>query len=199
MKQGVGGVFAVMLLLGCASESCPPGFPVMRDGMCYAADDSGSGGLDAAAALDGAAADGAAGRDGAAGGDDGGATDGAVAMDAGPPADAGCMAAHPLFDGMGNRWCDPGCYCSTGDACYAAEVAEACCPVATVCGPPDGGVAPPDAGCMGTHPLVRDTPPQRYCAPGHCYCGDLSRSPPLDVCYPAANADACCPVTTVCY
>src|SRR5688500_15317972 len=165
-------------LLGCNEMTCPPDYPLARDGYCYRAD-GGMVLLDAGAAgIDGSAAD----DDAGGGGTDAGDVDAAVI----------CNPAHPMFDGTGNRWCDPGCYCSSTDACFAAEVADACCDVDVVCGPPDM-----DAGsgviCNGTHPLVRSAEPTRYCDPGNCYCGDLSRTPPLDACYPMGVSDACCP------
>ena len=168
---------ALAALGGCNEASCPPDYPVERDGACYRAGDGG-------APMDAGGVDGGA-ADGGGGGADAGMEDGG----------ASCNGEHPLFDAT-RRWCDPGCYCSTSDACFAADVADACCDVDVVCGPPampDGGVT-----CNGTHPLVRTTPPTRYCAPGTCSCGDLAMDPPLDVGYPMDVADACCPVAIVC-
>jgi hypothetical protein len=157
------------LALGCNDDSCPADYPVARDGACYRAD----GGV---APSDAGTGDGSTSDDGAM-----------------------CMGTHPLFDAT-RRWCDTGsCYCGDGvalDVCYPEAAATACCPVAVVCGPPDGGAPADDAGtgCMGQHPNVEGT--RRFCDPGSCYCGDAAMG--LDVCYVAAEAVACCPVTPTC-
>lgn len=159
--------FALALALGCNDDSCPPDYPVARDGACYRAD-------------------------GGAPPSDAGAGD-ASSRDGGM-----CTGTHPLFDAT-RRWCDTGaCYCGDGatlDVCYPEAVASTCCPVAVVCGPPDGGAPTEDAGmCMGRHPNVEGT--RRFCDPGSCYCGGAAMA--LDVCYLAAEAVACCPVTPTC-
>lgn len=177
------GLAMAVLAIGCGESTCPPDYPVMRDGYCYPEGDG------AMLPVDGAIGGMDAAVDSGGGGTDAGMSD----MDA----DVICPGSHPMFDDT-NRWCDPGCYCSANDTCYPSDVAAACCEVDVVCGPPAGT----DAGmaiCNGSHPLLRDTPPQRYCAPGNCYCGDLTVTPPIDSCYPMEVADACCPVDIVCY
>lgn len=112
-----------LLVAGCgddAGTSCPPDYPIMRDGFCYRADDG------SVTRMDG----GSASRDG------GGARDGGgVGIDAGEY-DAGeviCRGEHPLVMGD-RRYCNPGdCYCADPDACFPMEVADACCPGAVVC------------------------------------------------------------------
>ena len=188
--------FVSLLASGCSDGSgadCPPEYPVERDGFCYRATDGGLIGMDGAPGLDGAVAsdDGGGGEDDGGPGSDGsgGETDGEVI----------CMGEHPNVMAT-RRYCDPGsCYCGDAemglDACYVEAVAEACCPVDVVCEPASGS----DGGgviCMAQHPLVEGD--RRYCEPGSCYCGDLDRVPPLDACYDASVAEACCPVAVVC-
>jgi hypothetical protein len=145
--------------------------------------------------------DGAPGVDGAVVADGGGDGDGATGSDSdvGTDGDVICLGEHPNVMGD-RRYCDPGsCYCGDAemglDACYVEAVAEACCPIDVVCEPASGT----DGGmviCMGQHPLVEGD--RRYCETGSCYCGDLDREPPLDACYDASVAEACCPVAVVC-
>jgi len=53
------------------------------------------------------------------------------------------------------------------------------------------------SACDATHPLVEGD--MRFCEQGFCYCGDPAADPPLDSCYAADEADACCPVDLECY
>ncbi|MBO6934852.1 MAG: hypothetical protein JJ863_07750 [Deltaproteobacteria bacterium] len=150
MKQGLGWCFGVLwLLAGCGDDgggSCPPEYPILREGFCYA-------------------------EDGAAPTMDGGSTDATTptadmtSMSDATVGDGGeCSGEHPLVEGD-RRYCEPGdCYCADVDTCFAAADAAGCCAGTPVCeSDADGGT------CMGTHPLVDGD--RRYCEAGDCYCG----------------------------
>lgn len=175
----MGGLMALGLVVGCDAESCPPDYPVEREGFCYRddggmapGDDAGGGGSEMDAGIT----------------EDAGAPD-----DASAPVDAApiCTGTHPLLDGA-RRYCEPGdCFCADPDNCFPEEIAEACCEVAVTCGDADAGAA--DGGgviCTGTHPLLDGT--RRYCEAGDCYCADP------DACFPAEIAASCCGVDVVC-
>ena len=170
---------------GDGETTCPPDYPILRDGYCYREGDGGLVGFDGGSMTGedgGVSPD----DDGGGGDDDGGAGD--------VDAQVECSGSHPIVEG-GRRFCDPGsCYCGDTamglDVCYTADIADACCPVDLECAPAtDGGVA-----CMGEHPNVEGG--RRFCDPGWCYCGSPSMG--LDVCYMAGVADACCAVDVVC-
>ncbi len=199
------GLLAIgFLAAACGDDDeavCPPGYPVERDGMCYAADDGGDASADGArdGARDANDRDDAtpdADTDAAPDADDteDGATDDG-AMDDGGPDDAAmdgdstvmCMPAHPQFEGA-RRWCEgPGCYCRAADSCLSIDTAEACCEGPVVCTETAGE----DAGCFGVHPIVSSS--GRTCEPGNCFCADP------DACFPAASASACCNVAVTCF
>jgi hypothetical protein len=177
MKRSLGwclvwGVVAATVACGDDDgPSCPPEYPVLRDGFCYTAGDA------AVRAPDAGVGD--ASTDAATEADmtltsDGGSTDAGE-----------CVGEHPLVDGD-RRYCEPGaCYCAEADSCLPEADAVGCC-----AGSPDCG-GEPDAGtCEGTHPLVDGD--RRYCEAGDCYCATP------DNCYPAASAVACCSVDPVC-
>jgi hypothetical protein len=55
-----------------------------------------------------------------------------------------------------------------------------------------GGVGGDGAECNGTHPLLGNDPPTRYCAEGDCYC------PGADECLAADVAAECCENNPLC-
>ncbi len=187
-------------IVGCSGSSCPPDFPVSRDGFCYRADGGGV-----------APTDGSPQADGGGGSDDGGPSDGGgPGDDAATSPDGGgaiCAGTHPLVMGT-DRYCEPAdCYCGDLDTCFPDAIAASCCGGGLVCGGADAGTVPVDAAvppvdaaappadgggaiCASTHPLVMGT--RRYCEVGDCYCADP------DACYPSAIASTCCSVAVVC-
>jgi hypothetical protein len=162
----------IVFVLGCGEASCPPEYPVLRDGNCYRGDGGAEPARDAGARRDAPAA---------------------------PEEDAGeverddgggviCNGTHPLLDGE-RRYCEAGdCYCADPDSCFAQAVADACCAGAIVCG------GETDAGtpvvCNPTHPLLDGD--RRYCEAGDCYCADP------DACFNEAVASACCEGEVAC-
>ena len=169
---------AVGLLGACdGGESCPPDYPIARDGYCYRADGGEAAPMDASIPDD-AATD----VDGGGGGDEDGG--GGVI----------CTGTHPILDGT-RRYCEAGdCFCADPDNCFPSEIAASCCDVAVVCGDEDAGTSPGSDGggviCTGTHPLLDAG--RRYCEAGDCFCADP------DNCFPAEIAEACCSVGVVC-
>ncbi len=199
---GLLGVCLFTAACGGGSDDpvCPPGFPVERDGMCYAAEDAGDGG-DASrdARADGSDTEDASERDAQeppadTGNDDAGDDDdddsdagsGDAGIDGGDAA-VECMPEHPEFT-ESRRWCEaPGCYCRASDSCHSLETAEACCDGNVICVDDEGE----EAGCFGVHPIVSST--GRTCEPGNCFCADP------DACFPAATASTCCDVAVTCF
>ena len=134
-------------------------------------------GTDAGVAVDSGMASSDGGDAGPAGDDMGVAGD-----DMGVAGDAGaCVSVHPIIGPP--RTCELGsCLCIDTDACYTADVVDACCAGTFEC-------AAPPTTCMATHPIVG---PPRTCPSGGCFCANP------DACFPAASPASCCAVPLVC-
>ncbi len=101
---------------------------------------------------------------------------------------ASCPSSAPL---SGTSCSGETCYCNETASCFAAAIADSCCPGPVVCGTGDGG-NPEGGQCSGTHPLVDGG--ARFCTAGHCYCDTP------DSCFAFAIATACCAgPSVVCY